>query len=256
MISAEAIYYGSDAIRLSWNLKGADFHRHCEVYVERSGGYSGPFNPLSGPFVDQAFFLDTQIGLSRWFYRLRIVTGNDTVYYPEQGGISIEPESGLLAAEVARELTWSLYESGRKVLYYPVRQFGTPCSCWDPVTSNYNKKCLSCFGKKFANGFFNPLVVPAVVATNVMDKQGKRVDEVVRRMVVPHVPEARTGDVIVERENTRWEVANVTPTESRRVRVQQVLTVNPLGRDSVMANLPADFSLLGTDDDYLLERVS
>jgi len=218
------------------------------VTLYRSEGFSGPFSKIGGPFLPEVISVEDLLGKKTrpYYYAVEVDLGEAQVRFPRIGGITLSADLIPLAKEALRKTIRSIRISrGRKILYYPTRTSGPYCSCFDRVNGRWDKACRSCFGTKFQAGFYNPLVLHAAIVAGQVQDSGK---DSPTSAIIPAISMARKGDVVVERENRRWIVGEISVGEYARVPVRQTLQLLPLDSSSVLQELPVDFSLLGIDE--------
>lgn len=252
MISFEVTIAGDDAYRVSWRLSGTEFAGDTKVEVLRSPSFTGPFETILPPSGDVTDFVDTFIE-SRLvpFYRIRVYRhGQEPRTYPATGGVTIAPEQDGEIRAVIRERIRSIrHGGGRKVLYYPVKATGPRCSCYDEVSRKSEvRNCRSCFGSSYFGGFFNPILIHAAIGSpSDQFSERFRVSGQVSSAIIPNLPIIRQGDVVIEKENKRWRILGNDPAEYKRNIIRQTIFLAPLSIDDIIFELPADFTLLGSD---------
>jgi hypothetical protein len=254
LIRAEATYADLSTVRLVWRLTGENFACPVSVYVMKSPSFTGPYALVSGAIEDSTQYLDPIMSVDNKasYYRLKIEVGGETLYHPEIGGVTIEPQKSNLMDEAIRQMILNLRLAGRKVLYYPIKSSGPWCHCYDEIEQTHDKKCLSCFGVKYMGGFFNPLVTYASISSQANQLSAEsRTKDSPEQGAVPYLPLARQGDIIIERENQRWIVGSIKEEQWRRVTMRQTLFLFPVSTDSVVQELPVNWELLGIDENIL-----
>lgn len=255
MLNLDVSYSSGDpnTLLVSWNVSGDEFNCPYKVTVYRSDSFSGPYVRLVGPLFPEHVFIEDMLGKKGrpYFYALELDLGDQTRRVPSVGGVTVSADTTALVREFMRKTIRSIRLSrGRKVLYFPARTSGPFCHCFDRVTSKFNKNCRSCFGRRYQAGFYNPLVLHAAIGagSTAQPNDSSSVKDAPTSAVIPAIALAREGDVIVEKENRRWAVVGVDVGEYGRVPIRQTLQLTPIRMDSVLQELPVDFSLLGNDE--------
>jgi len=254
LIRTEATYADLSTVRLVWRMTGENFAYPFRVFVMKSSSFTGPYAVVSGAIEDSNQYLDPILSVDHKapYYRLRIEVGGETIFHPEVGGVTIEPQKSNLMDEAVRQMILNLRLAGRKVLYYPVKTSGPWCYCFDDMEQTHDKRCLSCFGVKYAGGFYNPLITYASISSQPNQLSAEsRTHDGPEQAAVPYLPLAKQGDILIERENQRWLVGSVKEEQWRRVTMRQTLFLFPIATDSVVQELPVDWDLLGIDDNIL-----
>lgn len=203
--------------------------------VERSESSEGPWDLVIGGLRDVWFFSDTTVpkhrALKKVFYRLHIVedgSGDEHRTDP----IRVAPELDLVGREIVMRMSLLLREfTGRWVVLFPVRTFGTRCPlCWDNVRKRRTKEnCPDCYGTGYAGGYMRPILTLVQINrqspdARYQDKQATTEDRVALGLTWNY-PVFKPDDVLVEAENHRWNVRRMMPTERLRATVQQQLTL-------------------------------
>jgi hypothetical protein len=245
-------------IALQWDISG--FVQHpLQVYIQRSGSFTGPFVEIAGPVVDYDTYNDTALQRgSTPYYRLRVVRDGEDLYIPPSGGHTVAPTETLEIAEVRYQLYMDLYYAQDLCLYYPVRTSGQRCSCYDTVTGRKQPKCLSCFGTGYVGGFFNPIVLPAKRTPKQAGQSGDTDREKGEAItcLFPGVFLMRKGDVFVDGTNDRFLVARASATRYRGSMVRQSVVAFPVQTDNLLMQLPADLGLLDRPAHLIYEGMS
>jgi len=252
MLNFEVTIAGDDAYRVSWRLSGTEFAADTQVEILRSPSFTGPYETILPPSRDITDFVDTMVHHRvRPFYQIRIHRqGSDPVTYPSVSGVTVAPEQdGDIRAVIRERIRAIRHGGGRKILYYPVKTSGPKCHCWDKVSRKAEvHNCRSCFGSHFHGGFYNPILLHAAIGSpNTQFSERFRVDGQVSSAILPNLPLIRQGDVIIEKENKRWRVLGNDPGEYKRNIVRQTVYLAPISVDDILFELPADFTLLGSD---------
>lgn len=144
---------------------------------------------------------------------------------------------------MARQFTLVLQQhTGRMVWVYPRRTFGMRCFCVDPVTRQSTLAvCVSCYGTDFVGGYLAPV---RSYANIVVQAEGSSVTETskdnrrVAACLMSTYPQVKEGDLIIEMENIRWEVARTADARKGRAVVRQTPTLYEYPPESAVYKLP------------------
>lgn len=252
--------YDLDHLDLFWEIPVSDeIIEDYNFFILRSiDGAGGPYRQISGPFFNTFLFRDPDVHLlHKWreyFYRIKVVnrsTGDEEQSTPAR----LEAEPDLIAMEIRRRETLLFQEfAGRKALLYPQLTFGQRCRhCWDTgVKGNtigraVQQNCISCFDTTFVGGYASPMLIylqmdPSPKAPQPTDTGEMHFQETTARTT--WFPPLKPKDLIVEGENIRWRVEQVTPTEKLRALVRQELRVRQYARDDIKYKVPVELDLM------------
>jgi hypothetical protein len=222
-----------------------DYH----FFVLRSEAAMGPYDQIGGPFRDTYHFRDTKVSLlhkwRQYFYKLRIVhvpTGEEIEFGP---AASVEPEPDRIASAIIAEEDVLFREFvGRRCYLFPVRTFGPRCSCFDVTLQRVTRaNHLPCFGTGWLGGYMSPVEIfvqfdPKAKQTQVSQMQeGQAVNTNARCSSFPPIS---PRDILIESENLRWRVVNVTPTQRLRAVVHQEMQLHEVPKGDVEYALPVN----------------
>jgi len=256
-VELRVIRSNPSTVTLQWQAHGVI--KPLDVYIERAGSFTGPYAQISGPIRDSNQYIDTNLlrGVA-YFYRLRLDTqGEEFRFLPASGGKTFGPRETLVVAEARYQRWFSLYYGGRLCLYYPVRTFGAYCSCYNTTRGVHDSKCLTCYGRKYAGGYFNPIVLPYQgTAVQSGQPETNRVKGDNRMLVLPGIFRAHEQDAIVDENNDRWAVSKVMMMTFEGALVTQQVIVAPVPADSPIHQLPVDLDLLELPQKFTLEKVT
>lgn len=241
------IYWEID--KLPSSVVGSDTHEifDYDFYVSRSGDSSfGPYEQIAGPFRDQYRLRDVQVSLlHKWrdyHYKLKVVhrpTGEEK----EFGPVTLVSDLDLVGAEIIRQEDTLFREfTGRKCWLFTKRTFGPICSCFDPVLGRKLRGNHDlCFGTGFLGGYLSPIEVFVQIDPVGKSRQTSAIQEMQpmdtsARMI--SFPTAHDGDILVETENKRWRIGQVTPTERLRSPVHQELVLHAIPKGDIEFALP------------------
>ena len=249
-----------DHLILSWEVDSTEDPLDFDIYVERSGSPSGPFDTITPrALVDTYIFVDVQKGLlhnwAKLYYRLRVVrrvSGEEAVF-PELA-TSLRAEPPLDGLEMARQELVLLKEFvGRKCWLFKRRTFGARCpECYEPRTGKrVRSNCLSCWNTGYAGGYHRPIefycqIDPTAQAPQLPAAVGEQQQENCAARTI-FFPPIDPRDLIVEADNIRWLVSHRTYTERARSPVKQEMQLHRIPKGDIEYKLPLDVDLLSLD---------
>jgi len=223
--------------------------------VLRAEGPEGPWQEMTGPFVDRYLFLDNfpePFNFGRpLHYRLRVQHAV-TLAVKEFGPALVDEEPDLIALEVRRHWDVTLYElNGRRCWLFPARTFGTTCkACYDKITQRVTaSRCEQCYGTGYARGFHHPVEMWMKVdpTPKLNNATGAVVSQLgATRAYLGAFPRVKQKDLIVEPNNRRWRVASVESTERLRAILHQAITLVECAPGDIEMDVPVVVSDLET----------
>lgn len=212
----------------------------------RSESPSGPWDKLTEPFQDRFFFIDNAVAVGdRWrmlHYQLVIkhVPSGDTQDF---GPVTLEPTPDLMALELRRHMQLLFHEfAGRKCWVLPARTFGQRCECWSMrLGKRTRSRCQLCFDTGFVRGYLSPIEVwmqldPSAKAEQTTNVGAQQQSNTTGRL--GYYPPLKPRDIIVEPENRRWRVVNVTMTEHLRAPVHQEVQLHEIPPRDIEFDIP------------------
>ena len=217
--------------------------------IQRSEAPEGPFDSISQPFSDIYSYIDnarpTGNRYRNFFYRIEVVhRASGAVSYSET--VNLEPPADLIAAEIRRHMQM-LFRGfvGRVCWLLPVRTFGMRCpTCYNPkLQKSRTSSCPTCFSTTFVRGYHRPIEIYISIDPSPNNQQNNSVGPIQPNNTtarLPHSPQIKVGDVIVEAENRRWRVTKVTTTEHLRAPLHQELEIHEIPPKDIEFNIPLD----------------
>lgn len=204
--------------------------------ILRSESQMGPFDPISPQFQDRFLFVDSALPPTHrnrmLFYKLRIRRLSDDVF-EDSDAVQKEPEVDLVTKEMQRFFQLQYQEFlGRRCWLLPVRTFGQRCENWNAVLDKHVVSgCKSCYDTSFLRGYLAPIEVyaqldPVTKATQITATGPTHQNNTTVKMGI--FPRVKPFDIIVEPENKRWRVVDVSNVENVRVPVFQQFTVHEI----------------------------
>lgn len=222
---------------ISWELKPTQEDVLDYTFqVQRSESPSGPFDNISSTFQDQYLFIDNAIWVGdRWrtlHYQVLVThtpSGDTKIFGP----VMQEAEVDLIGLELRRHIQLLMHEyAGRKCWVLPLRTFGQRCECWDPrLFKRTRSRCELCFDTGFVRGYMSPIEVwmqldPSPKTQQTTNVGAQQQSNTTGR--VGYYPPLKPGDLIIEPENRRWKVIQVSQTEQVRAAVHQELQLHEI----------------------------
>jgi len=242
-----------DYLEFTWEIQNTTLDPYdFEWTVERSESQGGPWDIMGGPFSDRYIFVDTRINqLSRnrkYHYRIKSQQKSDSSNLKYSDLVSQTANSDLIAEEI-KLLEQTLFREyvGRLCWLLPVRTFGQYCpNCMDVdgPGSTFRKirsNCLTCFDKRFVRGYMNPIEIYPQIDPSPKSVQHMQVGTTEQSNSTGRMgsfPALKPDDVIVEIENVRWRVVQVSTTQRLRSPVHQEFTVHEITKGDMEYRIP------------------
>jgi hypothetical protein len=239
--------YALDRIIVNWEIADTTEEVHSYYFsIKRSESPGGPWDILVTQIEDRYSFTDGEVDLrDKWrkfYYKVVLEKKDGSETYESDAATLVAPVD-LIAAEIQRRERLYFEEFvGRRALLYPRRSFGQRCHCYDPVTGQTERSmCMECFSTGYIRGYLNPIVIPvqfdpsAKTVQLMPDAENQQVVTVARTTAFPEI---KPRDIIIEAENRRWRVLQVTPTERLRAVVHQEIQVTEIVPGDIEFRLP------------------
>lgn len=249
--------FSLDWFEVMWEIENTTLDPFdFDWYIERSESPGGPWDPLAGPFQDRYRFIDDRVNqLHRWrhiYYRLRSVQKSDTSNEVASDAFTLGAEPDLIAQEIQmlERTVWREF-NGRLCYLFPRRTFGQYCPhCMDVGKGGTYRKlrsgCPTCFDTKYARGYMNPLEIFIQFDPSPQTSQQLGTGETQQSNTTArfsNFPLVKPDDMIVEVENRRWRVVQVSSTERLRSKVHHELTLHELVKGDVEFAIGLDVDL-------------
>src|SRR5215204_407833 len=215
--------------------------------VLRSEGPEGPYFPISAEFQDKYLFLDNNIKSANedrtYYYKLQIRlkrTNEIALVGPSARG----PDADLIAVELRKHVALLMREFiGRRCWVFPVRTFGQRCpDCWQwHIQKKVKSGCVTCYDVSFCGGYLQPIEMWMSIDPTPQATQNTNVGPMQQRDTTARStfwPPLKPGDLIVEPENLRWRVTNVTTTQQVRAPVHQEVSMHKIPSSDIEYKLP------------------
>lgn len=232
---------------ISWSIENtSEDILDYTFQILRSESPNGPFEPLSVAFKDRYFFIDNIIQVAhRWrtyFYVLRIthIPSGDSQDAP---ATTLEPEPDLIALEIRRHLQLLFREyAGRRTWVLPVRTFGQRCECWNKILNKRTRSgCITCFDTGFVYGYMSPIEIWGQIDPSPKSEQNTNVGAQHQSNTTGKFgayPPLKPDDLVIEPENRRWRVIQVSQTEQLRSRVMQEVQLHEIPKKDIEFSIP------------------
>lgn len=218
----------------------------------RSEGPEGPYEPVTPEFEDQYFFIDNSIrrahAYRKLFYRLTVKhkASGDT---KEWGPVTQEAEADLIATEIRKHMNILFREfAGRRCWILPVRTFGQRCTaCWNATLQKRRiSGCITCFDTGFVRGFMRPIEAWVQFDPNAKTEQNMATGPTQQHNTTARLgyyPPLKPRDIIIEGENKRWRVVQITTTEQLRAPLHQECAVHEIPKTDIEYKLELDLGM-------------
>jgi hypothetical protein len=247
--------FSLDFLDVMWEIEDTFLDPHdFLMYVYRSESPMGPWDLVAGPFEDRYRFVDNRVNLqARWrilYYKIKSVEKIDPTNVMESDPFWLEGDPDLIAAEIQRleRLLWEEY-AGRRCFIFPARTFGQHCpNCFEGPdkgkgysSQRRRSQCLTCYDTGFVRGYFDPIEIfiqidPSPKSVQTLPITERQQNDTTARL--PNFPLMKPRDIIVEAENIRWRVVQVTATERLRSVVHQELRLHEIVKGDIEFQLP------------------
>lgn len=237
-----------DYVDLYWDVASGHDPLDYSFRVLRSEAQFGPFSAVTAPFTDRYHVRDStarQFSRRRWYYKVEATHIGTSVVsvWPQGPGVSQEARLDLEGLEAARQFALVLEQyTGREVWVFPRRVFGTRCFCVDPVTRQVIRQvCVTCYGTGIVGGYHAPV---RAYANIVVQAQGDNISEYMKdnrrlaQCLFGTYPQVKQGDLVVELENIRWDVAKTADVRKARAVVRQESVLHEHLPESAVYKLP------------------
>ena len=233
---------------ITWELgNGSEDPRDYTFQVLRSESPSGPYEVLSPVFSDRYIFVDRRIPVgdryTTLWYKLRVTRRRDD-FETDFGPAAQVPEPDLVAQYIRRmELTYFTQFVGRACWLFKKRVFGPRCrTCWDSkMQKKTTDRCLDCFDVGVLRGYHDPIEIFVQIdpTTRAQQNTPQQIAQLQRTMArTSFYPNIQNGDVLVEAENKRWRIQNVTTSERLRATVMQSFEIKQIEERDIEFKLP------------------
>jgi hypothetical protein len=247
--------FSLDWLEFSWEIENTKLDPwDYDWSVERSESPEGPWDPIAGPFSDRYRFIDNRVNLlHRWrqlYYRVKSVKKDDDteVVYSSSATLSADPDLIAQEIQLLERTVWREF-TGRKCYLIPVRTFGQYCPhCMDieGKGSTFRKlrsNCLTCYDTQWARGYLNPIEISIQFDPSPKTSQNQGTGETQQSNTTARMgnfPLVKPRDIIIEPENRRWRVVQVSSTERLRAKVHHELTLHEIVKGDIEFQIEID----------------
>jgi hypothetical protein len=204
--------------------------------VLRSEAAMGPFLEISPAMEDTFLFIDnfprTGHEFRQTHYTVRVThkpSGSSKDFGPASPGA----EADLIAVEIRKHINLLMREFiGRRCWLLPVRTFGTRCSCFNTtLQARTRSHCATCFDTGFVRGYMTPIEVWTSIDPESKSEQNMNVGPTQQSNTTArcgYFPPIKPRDVLIEPDNTRWRVTQVTGPEQVRAKLHHELQLHKI----------------------------
>jgi hypothetical protein len=250
--------FSLDWLEFTWEIENTTSDPHnFDWYIERSESPEGPWDTIAGPFSDRYRFIDNRVNLlDRWrqlYYRVRSELKSDTTEVTYSGVATLAGEADLIAQEIQmlERTVWREF-TGRKCYLFPVRTFGLYCPhCMDVgkggTYRQLRSNCPTCYDTGYAKGYMNPIELYIQFDPSPKSEQLQGTGETQQSNTTARMgnfPLVKPRDIIVEPENRRWRVVQVSSTERLRAKVHHELTLHEIVKGDIEFDLTINAGVL------------
>ena len=134
--------------------------------------------------------------------------------------------------------------SGTEVAILKRKWWGEPCVCRSSVGQTTRSHCAVCHGTGIVSGYWDPVYTYGKRTATSVDEQTSSRGVTERQNIlatIPYVPQVMPRDILVfTRDNKRYIVDRVQPTEIHTVDIHQELIVSELSPSSVEYDVAVD----------------
>lgn len=247
-----------DHLDLTWQIDNTTDHLdRYQIEVQRSvDGPAGPWRRIALVSGRTTSLRDPDVeafhNWRKYFYRLSI-TDQDTGEVFTTPEKSHEAEPDLVNLELRRRFQVIMQEfGGRRVLVFPILTTGFRCpACYGRGGTNGRRNsgrktadnCPSCFDTTFVGGYATPIqswmqIDPSAKAQVLTDTSVVTPQVTTARLSA--FPTLKPGDMIVEGENIRWVVEQLSETQKGRASVHQTPVIHRITQSDVRYRVPVD----------------
>jgi hypothetical protein len=239
-------------VQLSWEIEPSPediFSFKFEVY--RSESEEGDYNLISHRLLqDEYEYQDNQVHLlaknKDLFYKIKVINTLDNTY-EYFGPVQYAPEQDLIAIEISKRNQLVIDQfTGRQVLIYRIRTFGTRCSCYDKMLGKIIKSnCEQCFGTSWVKGYFKPIVTKmniTVPSRELIETLSGDQDPISAEGFLSNYPLLKPRDVIIENENKRYRVHRIVLNQKLRAITSQRVLLTQLTSSDIEYKLSVKLS--------------
>jgi len=238
-----------DYWEVSWELaQSAEDVFDYTFQILRSESSMGPFDVLVDGLEDTYLFVDNNIPVAhdnRQLHYKVIVTRKDDGSTAEFGPVSPGPVPDLNAIELRKHMNILFREHvGRRCWILPVRTFGARCGCWDrDLQKRTRAHCETCYDTGFIRGYMHPIEAWVQFDPAPKNEQPSNVGPHIQTNTTARMgyfPELKPRDVVVEAENVRWRVTQVSSTQHLRAVVHQELQLHKVPDTDMEYSIPLE----------------
>lgn len=253
MLRVKSFYarsFSLDYLDLFWTIddilyKEDDIYAY-EFQLFKSESYYGVYKSVTPPFKNIFYYRDpTNLEDHKnrtIYYQLKVRdTRTDESFMVGPTAQITEPD--LLALEIIRQADM-LFRNfiGRKCYVFPRKTFGPRCICYDHRLQRKNiSNCEMCFDTSYLGGFNTPIVTyiqmdPTNRSSQLTPTITHTVNYTRARMI--SYPSLGPGDIIVDPNNMRWMVMEVSVTSRLSYELHQELQIKEILKQDILYKLP------------------
>lgn len=251
-----------NGVFVQWTITRADEAGDYAFSLFRSGSPNGPWDPLLENQVSAYSYVDrfptpsvagvthpNQLSLSRGIYYKVVARAPSGALTEVVSGVEprLDGRLRLLKRKILRDEAVMLRKlNGTEVAVLKRKHWGVRCpKCYDKYTKEVVRaNCTNCFGTSFVGGYHEPVIVYAkrgVGAPQVgLTPQGNA-EVATNKVTLLDLPALEFEDILVFlRDNARFLVKRISPTELQTVVVHQSVEVSELARSDISYRVQVD----------------
>lgn len=236
-----------DYLEVTWGVENtSEDILDYSFKVLRSESASGPFDAITPEMEDRYVFIDNDLKAfhkhRKYYYVIRVIQ-KSSEDYEDFGPVAFEPEPDLVALEIRKHINLLMREFvGRRCWVLPIRTFGQRCGCWSTVLSKRQRSgCPSCFDTGFVRGYMHPIEMWIQFDPEPKTEQQTNVSILQQTNTTARLgyfPELKPRDIVIESENRRWRVNQVTSTQHLRAIVHQEVQLHEVPKSDIEYSIP------------------
>jgi hypothetical protein len=251
-----------DFHEISWEIESLSSSVDIFDYtftVLRSGGAEGPYEEITPALEDTFLFIDNNIPVGniyrQIFYKIR-VTEKSSGATKDFGPVQREPDPDLIALELRKHMNLLFREfAGRRCWVFPIRTFGQRCECFNTTLQKRTRsRCLTCYDTGFVRGYFSPIEAFMSIDPSASGYQQTNVGELQQQNTTARMgyfPPLKPRDLVVEGENNRWRIVQVTQTEHSRASILQEVQIHRIPTHDIESAIKFDIGNVQLKDLFI-----
>ena len=205
--------------------------------VLRSEAPAGPFEEISPELDDRYLFIDNRLRVGnrwrQWHYviRVRHKPSDETQDF---GPASPGAEADLHGQEIRSHIHLLMREfAGIRCWLLPRRTFGQRCpKCWnETLKAKVESGCRTCYDTGFVRGYHSPIEAFIQIDPSPKTDQPTNIGKLQQSNTtarMAYFPPVKPQDLLIDMENTRWRVTQVSATRKLRAAIHQEIGLHEI----------------------------